>query len=330
MKKITFIMGLVLWCFWAGAQSIPTGPIEFKDGRAAGNTAESKMKSAPKKIFINRFRVFYQVVYVAQETAKEGVNRGAASASLIVGFDGVNEKYFIDNTDRLFAQFTGMLKEAGFEIVEAEAAKDIKAFKGWTMVEGGQINSAQKQGMAMVSPTGFKYFAKEVLPSGKEKVSFFDPSGFASNQLGKIPSVNVDIFVEFMADSESGASKLASGAIGGIAKEVASPYLRVSAEGTKSNFNWAAMSVINTPMKDDLPINGVFQDEKFKAVATAVQNTSYNAGFYSYVVSEDVSLQNIQMAKCDIGAYEKGVADATAKYLRESTQLFLDFASDKK
>lgn len=330
MKKLISMLSLVMFSVIAYAQTLAPPTIEFKTGRAAGNATESKMKDAPKKVFINRFRVFYQLVYVDAETAAAGVNRGKATATLTVGFEGIQESDLISNTDKIYGEFTDMLKGAGFEIMQAEDAKDIKAFKGWTMLTGGQINSAQVQGMAMVSPTGFKYYAKDVLPSGKEKVSFMDPSGFASIQLGKVPVINVDIFVPFMADSESGASKLASDAVGGVAKVVASPYFRISAENTKSSFIWSSNAVIFTPMKEDLVINGVFTSEKFKASAVAKTNTSYNMGLYSMVVSEDVNLSNMQTAKCDIEAYKKGLYMATSKYIKESTQLFLDAAAGKK
>ena len=330
MKKINLVFAFLLLVAGVYAQSVTSDPIKFKTGRSAGNSTESKMKNAPKEILINRFRIFYELVYVDAETAQAGVNRGAASASLTVGFEGVDDKLLIGNTNRVFEEFKTQLGAAGYKIVNNEDAKDVKAYKGWTMVKGGQINSAQVQGMAMVSPEGFNYFVKEVLPSGKEKTSFFDPSAFVSNQMGKIPVVNVDIYVLFMTDSESGASKLATKAVGGVAKVVASPYLRVSAEGTKSSFNSMGNAVIFTPMEDDIVIGGVFEDQKFKASVAARTNTVYENVIYRSVLSEDVKITDLQMAKCDIEAYKKGVYMATSKYIKESTQLFLDFANGKK
>jgi len=331
MKKISTLWFALLSCLATMGQFVQIEPIEFKDGRAAGNSMEAKMKDAPKKIFINRFRVFYELVYVDTETAQAGVNRGASSVALTVGFVGVDEKMLIENTDRIYAEFLEMIIGNGYEIVKAEAAKDLKAYKDWTMLEGGKINNAQYPGVAMVYPSGFQYYAKEVLPSGKEKMSFFDPSGFASNQLGKIPVVNVDITVKFMTDSESGASKAASSALGGLAKVVATPYFRISADDTKSTFNWAAQaSVINTPMKSDLVINGVFKYEKFKAAKAAQLNTTYDVGIHQYVISDDVNTSSLQMATCDINAYKQGLYDATSKYVSESTEIFLNFARGKK
>ncbi len=145
-------------------------------------------------------------------------------------------------------------------------------------------------------------------------------------QIGK-DAIVVDfkVTVPFMADSESGASKLATGAVGGVSKVVASPYLRISQPVGQTNVGYSSMDgALNTPLKGDVVIKGVFEDKKFKSSASAQQNTSYNMGHFTKVVSENVSNSNIQVAECDPDKYIKGVTEAINYFMEESTQFFIN------
>ncbi len=130
-----------------------TKNIEFKTGRAAGNTTEKKVNKKARKIFINSFRVDYQLVYVDQEQTREGVYHGATSASLTVGFNGVEIEDFQKMTDDLYVKYTDMLKAEGYTFMTADDASSYKVFKDWERVKGPIASQAEKVGYLSTIPS---------------------------------------------------------------------------------------------------------------------------------------------------------------------------------
>ena len=327
MKKFSLsLVFIFLMGFFGFAQQV-TGDLEFKEGRAAGNYAEKKFSKSDKKLFIKRFNVNFQLIYVDAEQTREGVYHGSTSSSITVGFEGVTEQDLQAITDKLYNDYVAKMQAAGYQIVTAAEAAGIKEHSEYVAQKGGGISKAQLPGYATCTPTGYEYFVKKVTASGKEKGAFVDKSNKISGQLGAVV-VNVDLNIPFMTDGESGASKLATGVVGGVSKVVAKPNLRLDQTGTNMNYVDAGQGCnMNIPMKGNLQINGVFEDEKFKSIAGAKSNSSYSMGYATIVVSEKVDVSNIQVAKCDPAKYIKGVQDATSMYMDGASDVFLGWAT---
>lgn len=319
------------------------GTVELKKpGRSSNDMNSKDLKKAPKKLFIAEFNIFYQVVYADAEQTREGVNHGKTKASLTVIAEGIQQEDLQNTTDKLYREFVNNLKAKGYTLIDASAASGIKPFEGWELVNGGTINEAQIKGYAMTTPTGFKYYRKKVDKKGREKKGIMDNSIKISQGLDGTVVAKVNIIIPFMTDSESGISKSATKIVGGISKLVASPDLKLSAEGVASSYSvyfytqslfaystgMKTQAVIKTSLKNDVPINGVFKDEKFKATAVTSLNTEHEVGAYTIVESIDVSASNTQSAKCNGKIYNDGVYKASSTFLNKSLERFYGFTVD--
>jgi hypothetical protein len=294
------------------AQSIDQ-KIEFKTGRSAGNFSEKKMSKAPKKLFVNQFLVHYQVLFFDSESTRSGVNYGATSASLSVGFDGIEETDLQKITDQLYREYVNMMKSKGYDILPTEDFKSNKAMAKSELFTYETPSYEQLSGYISCMPSGFKYF----LQKGKPVLS------------GRIrhDGLTADVVIEipFIVDAESGASKLATSAVGGVSKIVVKPSLRIN-DNSLYAYNWSGGSYVKLPMKEPLVIDGVFKDQKFKASAGAQTNTSTTIGATKITRSWDVDESRVQNASCDPEKYKKGVFDGAKMYLTEATSVFMEWA----
>ncbi len=305
---------LCLGAFNAEAQEV--GPIsEFKSGRSAGNALEKKLKKSPKKIFINSFTVNYQILYTDWEGTRAGVYTGKTSAELSVAFEGMEEADFQKLTDDLYANYLSHVKSLGYDVISPEGISGHKALKKYSLHKGGTASYSAKDGYITTTPSDAKFYLDD-----KSK-------GQYGARLGGIDAVTVDVSLDvpFMEDSESGASKLATKAVGGVSKVVASPNLQVSDQSKIMFVDPAVLAVVNAAMTDPVTISGVFKDEKFKASSAAQTNTSYNLGHVTRVYSTDVNTSKIQVATGDVEKYKKGVAEAMKKLTEAANNHFVTF-----
>ena len=300
MKPLnTLAFGLLFIGTQTLGQEVVNTP-EFKTGRSSGSSMEKKLKKAPKKILLNSFRVSYQILYTDWEATRAGVNIGETSAQLTVGFEGMEEADFQKLTDEAYNSFVSMMTDNGYEILNSSVLEGDKSTKKLSPYIGGEANYGYMDGYITTFPTGFNYYSND-----KNKL----PLAGYMRKLDAIV-IDVNLKIPFMSDSESGASKLASKAVGGISKVVASPALRIE-DGYTIDYQYPqAASVLRHPLKNSVGISGVFEQEKFKATSTAQTNTSYNIGHITRVYSTDVNTAKIQVAKGDPEKYKKGVSDA--------------------
>lgn len=336
---LTIVLGLSI-SFGAIAQTVEGQP-EIKTGRAAGNSMEKKLKKAPKRIFINQFRVFYQVVYFDSDYARAGYDgggasghRSAAQASLAVALSGVDEQMLVDNTTRLYNEYVEKLKGAGYEIISLDEAAKVSVFEEYERIQGGDLNTAQTKGYLMSTPKGFEYFVKKVNKKGKEKSAFIDKRYKMSFEMESALVVNVELHIPFMVEAESKGSKILKGAVGGLAKVVASPYFRLSQAQSNISYTFATNkfgpeAYAAMPMKKDLQIKGVFDEsQKFKTIAKAENNQAYESGAWTIVIpAEDVKESNVQFIECDTQKYVEGAYKASNVYMEAAFAQFLEFSS---
>jgi len=337
MKKLTIIILSLFVAFTAYAQEVE-GELEIKTGRKAGSYGDKKLKKAPKKIFINQFRVFHQVVYFDSDYARAGYDigggdRAAAKASLSVALNGVDQNQLIENTTRLYREYVGKLQAAGFEVLSIEQVASAEYFEDHERISGGKVNTVQEAGYLMVTPKGFDYYVRKV-KDGKEKKSLIDKRYKLSYELESTIIADVDLYLPFMEESQSTGSKLAKRAVGGVAKVVASPYYRLDASKSKTSYvygknKFGAEAVSYMPMDEDLKITGVFdEDQKFKSAAKAENDQTYQTGAWTFVVpAEDVEESNVQFIDCDANQYINGAYKAATMYMEAQTAQFLEFAN---
>ncbi|MFY0605638.1 MAG: hypothetical protein JXR10_02925 [Cyclobacteriaceae bacterium] len=289
---------------------------EFKTGRSAGNSLEKKMKKAPKKVFINSFSVNYQILYTDWEATRAGMNTGKTSAELTVAFEGMDESDFQRLTDDFYDNYVAHLNSLGYETISPESISGHKAFKkNFSLVSGGTANYDIKDGYITTMPSRAKFYL-----NSKNKSQL-------SGKMGGIDAVVIDVnlIVPFMEDSESGASKLATKAVGGVSKVVASPNLRISPKSLIVYTDPAVLSVVKAVMTDPVTVGGVFQEEKFKASSAAQTNTSYNLGHVTRVYSNDVNTSKIQVATGDVEKYKKGVSAAMNSLSIAANEHFISY-----
>lgn len=310
MKKLVWMIWFL--AFQAMGQEIVTTP-EFKSGRAAGNSMEKKMAKAPKKLFINSFSVSYQVLFYDQESTRSGLNYGATSASLTVGFDGLEPTDYQAITDKLYANYASMMESEGYEIISTNGMEGNKGLAKAELIEAGKPEFGTQGGYITTTPTGFKYFLEKDRPVYAHKLG--------------VDAVIADISIEvpFIVDAESGASKLMTDAVGGVSKIVVKPGLHIS-EKSRITYTYPSQaSFIKVPLEKGIWITGVFEDEKFKSSSSAISNVNYGSGLMRSVQSWDVDESRVQTVKGDPEKYKKGVFEGSELLLSESAKVFLSW-----
>ncbi|WP_460686643.1 hypothetical protein [Niabella aquatica] len=316
----------------------------------------NKVKNA-NRIYIASFTVNYQV-YNEKEDFKQGGRmlgggyKGDALASLSVGLENITEAGIQEVTDRLFGDFTSMLKAKGLEIVPAEEAGKTGTYSGYTKVTGGKINEAQFPGTLATTPTGFEYYVKNISASGKEKSGGFLGNtntiyGKLSNQLNDAIIADVDLFILFVKDKDAldlaGANikvktslRLAdTEAI--IMKSDAKLKLKgqnkAVAATSQAGFYHGKVPTglgVNSSyiggLKSPLDIEGVIEDKKLQSFAGSRRDfvgvaTTYGTWYNpDNVVSKNTTVIPVDEKKYTEGAYMAGkkfIEYHTAEFLKE-------------
>ena len=317
MKKIAMTIlafGIILY---ASGQEV-----KIKEISAIG---QKKFKNAAKKVYIAGFRVNYQLLFSQTETAAGGRElgggyRGEAKAGLTLGVKGLETSDLMELTNDVYKNYIDELKKAGYELIAAEAASKTPEYEGYEMKSGGTINEAQFPGLLSVVPDNYNYMIKKTTSKGKEKNRF---NGYKlSAQLGGALIANLNINVLFTEDAESGASKALSKTVGGVAKIVVRPNLRIaSGLATYNQFYFAEkpikpLAYTKMEIKDDIEIPGVFEDKKYKAAESA-QTDLWGSSYGTMRVfnASDSYISKTIPIECDPQLYKEGVKQAAKKYV---------------
>lgn len=341
MRKVLLTIAIACCAILAAAQD-PS--IEIKDISGFG---QKKFRGAPKKVYISQFRVNYQLLYSQTETAEGGRTlgggyRGEAKAGLTMAVQGIEAADLMQITDKLYADFVSGLTNAGYELLSADDAAKAKNYQGWERKAGGTLNESQYPGYITAIPTGYEYFVKKTNESGREKTGFGDNTLKVSNDIGA-PVIRVNLVIPFVEDAESHGSKALGKVVGGLAKVVLRPYLRLEkdpvataggfstdAAQTKVTYGFmegmGTQAISNLCLKSSIDIPGIFEDKKYKAVESADQDlwgTSYGA-LTIFNVS-DVYLKKTQPLPCDAAKYKQGVGEAAGSYLKATLDEFLSY-----
>lgn len=338
MKNLITIYLVLLLTWVVSAQS----PVEIKDVSGYG---QKKFNEAPKKIYIAQFRVNFQLLYSQVEKDEGGRTlgggyRGEAKAGLTMAIQGIESSDLLEITDRIYTQYLERLKREGYEVLTAAQVESAKSFEGWERKEGGTLNEAQYPGYITVIPTGYEYFVKKTKDSGREKSTFVDNTLNISNDVDA-PAVKINIVVPFVEDAESGASKALGKAVGGLAKVVLRPYLRIEkdAVGTAGGFSTDAaltksiygykkgmktQAYSGYQLKSNIDVPGIFEDKKYKAVETADTDLwGTSVGALTIFNVNDKYLSKTQPLPCDASKYKRAVGNAASLFLNAALEEFL-------
>ncbi|MFK7953854.1 MAG: hypothetical protein AB8B73_13495 [Ekhidna sp.] len=337
MKKIVLSLAA---CFLVGFM-LQAQTVEDFEVKTDFESQFKKVKTAPKKIYIHNFAVYYQLLYMDSDVAAGGREIGGgyrsdASASLLLGIAGIPQDELQKSVDNAYNEYVARLKAKGFEIITPDEALKTETLAGWSKAMGGTPSETFMPGYVSVTPTGYEFLYNE-------KGGGFNLESRISKDLEGAVVANVSIILPAFEDGESAASKAAGKSLGGIAKVVAKANFRIG-EGLwiknnslkggfpitsnvafiyKKSLKYQAAA--NFKPKKEVEIEGVFDPKKkYKAVESASQDLwgSSNGAFTVFSVN-DQTMKKTQAVECDPKKYVKGADMAVSMYVSKSLDKFL-------
>jgi hypothetical protein len=317
MKISTFLSALFFMVFTVNAQEV-----KIKEISSMG---QKKFSKSSKRVYIADFRVNYQLLFSQVEVAEGGREfgggyRGEAKAGLNLGVKGVSASDIQAITNDIYKSYVAELEKAGYTLITADEAAKTEQYEGYEMKSGGTINENQYAGLLSVVPNDYNYLIKKTTSKGKEKNKFNGYKLSAELEGALVAKFNVNVL--FTEDAESGFSKTLGNAVGGLAKIVIRPNLRIaSGLGTYNQFYFAEtwkkpLAYTKMEIKNDIEIPGVFEDKKYKATNTA-QTDLWGSSFgvmTVYNVSDSYLSKTIPVV-CESQKYNNGVKQAAIAYI---------------
>ena len=347
-KAILFLIGFIFLI------SLSVSGQEFNKKNLQITEVKSKnFPNAPKKVYINNFKIYYQMIAEAEKTTYGGRQFGGgsytgdATARLAVGVEGIEPEDLQQLTDEIYNYYVDQLKNLGYEVGSARTIDNVEFYADHQKLDGPRINQEQIKGSLMVVPTGFSYHVKKVTKKGKEKSGGFmsavtGVNGAAATEfitalyhkgLPKISKdlddmVVVDVALNVPSIYLDPKSKL------GTAKVKGGAYLRlqnarvtfVSGKGNKPGAAYPE-TALELNLTDPIQINGVFKEEEFKAVANKQRTAIPDYGIF-FVTDTEVALTNT--IACESEAYKTEVGKTVKSFLNESiTKLSMGLSGEK-
>lgn len=346
MKKVSqlFMLNLLsaaFILFTALSVNAQVSEIKLDDG------GYGKFGKFDKKIFISEFAVNYQVLYEAKKSKAGGQfgigghNKGASEAKGALGLKNMSSEMLQKMTDELYAKYLEELKNSGFEVLTAEYAANIEAFKGFEQSTGGAPYVIYP-GTITCNPTGFSFFYDK---GAKAKIGkIIDQTPSLSRDLGDMIISKVCLNVEFAKSGQQfikyGSSVKMETNLAVVQSLITSEIAEEKLLRTKENdvqtvpsyVNFAAgkkMAAVeasyNGTIKKDVGIKGVIEDEKVNAFADGKAASSYQmvGTNYALLFYEDDVDKDLKEVEVDLPKYEKYVGEALDGVLMGHTKIFL-------
>lgn len=294
-----------------------------------------KFKKAPNKVYIQSFRIMFQVMASATAKSSEGVRRGATSTSMAVAVTGVDLPDFQTVTDQLYNDVVASLKSKGYEIISADEAGKTEHYKDWVPKTGGTASYAQIPGHVMITPTGYSYYVKGESKGGKEKGTLVDKSPILSKQLDDAIILDVSIVLPFVEMETSSSGMLGFSAVKakvdfGMETGIAGTAGALRQNTVKFVYGNAGMGQAesNLPivLKKKISVDGVFADKKFREFTSAASNSVYSAGYYSVVTVNNKNETVTHEAACDPEKYKAASLKLAGDLINQSLQKFYGYA----
>jgi hypothetical protein len=320
MKKANYssviILSTLLISINGFSQSISDKEVAIK------GFSQAKFNSAPKKVFINSFNIYFEVFGSAEASTTGGESFGRVHSStktaMGVALYGVDSEDFIEITNQAYQYFVKDLESKGFEIVSPDLAAKTSLYSEWMRKSGGELSSAEATGFVRVTPSGFDYFVPGEKASGKEKGTFFDRSPALSKELDDAIIADISFTFDFIDMKVFRSELLTMSNVKGIVNFKADVSPGASMDVSKANFSFgktftAATAAIQTSLKKSIAIAApVFKDEKFSETNQA-QATNIPTWANYVFVTTDKSLSASHAVSCDGELYKA----ETSRLLKE-------------
>lgn len=294
-----------------------------------------KFKKAPNRVYIQSFRIMFQVMASATAKSSEGVRKGATSTSMTVAVTGVDLPDFQTVTDKLYTDLIASLKSKGYEIISAEEAGKTEHYKDWMLKTGGTASYAQLSGHVMMTPAGYSYYVRDESKSGKEKGTFVDKSSILSKQLDDAIILDVSMVLPFIEMETSSSGMIGFSAVKGKIDFGLQTNVSGSAGALRQNmvkfvYGNAGMgqaeSYLPMVLKKKVSVEDVFADKKFREFTSAAANTVYGAGYYSVVTVNNKKETVTHEAACDPEKYKTASLKLGNDLIQQSLQKFYGYA----
>lgn len=310
---MAFFMGLTT----VNAQSLG----DFKPGKAGPKSLE-RPKFDNKNVYIADFAVHYQVYSEKSASTKGGSGMfgkvmGATKASLAVGLD-ISEETLQNITNKAYTDFVTDLKTQGFNVMNAEEAKNTEYYNGYKYSTNlGIIPSHSMEGGVTVHPQNVGFFYKEK-GSGTNTTKL-------SKELNDAAVVRVDLHVVFVETRGSNKSGIGTNV-------VAKTNLVLSDNNTIAHFIVGRNKIGGSPLgeyqgvlKKDLDIDGVIKEEKItNYVASDYDNWGTSTAFGTVYSAKNKATSKAAIVPADASKYEKGVEQAINTFLTYHLKEFKD------
>ncbi len=321
-KSNTLVLALILIPFMISFQGFSQSITS--DDTGGKGFSQAKFKSAPKKVFINSFNIYFEVFGSAEASTTGGESFGRVhsntSTAMGVALYGVESGDFIEITNQAYQFFKSDLESKGFEIVSPDLAAKTSLYSDWTRKSGGELSSAEATGFVRATPAGFDYFVPGEKNSGKEKETFFDRSPALSKELDDAIIADVSLTFDFI-DMKVFRSEMLNisnvkGKVNFKVDRTPGPSMDIS----KVNFSYgktftAATAAIQNELKKSIPITApVFKDEKFSETTTS-QATNIPSWANYVFVTTDKSLSASHAVTCDGELYKKETSRLLNEFL---------------
>ncbi|WP_167343171.1 MULTISPECIES: hypothetical protein [Nonlabens] len=311
---------------------------EFK-ASTSGSYGVKKLKQANKRIYIAQFKTNFEVFKdaVSYKSGSSFGGRNSATAKLAVALDGLDENELKRITNEVYNDFVSDLKDAGLEIITADEAGKTEVYKDYTRREGGEIIPTKLPGVVTVTPENFSYYVKGLDKEGNEKKGWnpfsmdtdLNKNKKLAKELGDVLVAKVDLNILFIEVKEGWSPGTAKVTFKTDLRLVSSDNITAEKKkglrfkGSNDVFPVKTMVHItdskgnnyNGTLKKALPIEGVLEKQKIKAVQSKGMSetaTSFNPIVYTY----DKTTRKFQSVPVDGAAYIKGAKMAMSKFLK--------------
>lgn len=315
--RLIITMALFMGLSTVSAQSLG----DFKPGKAGPKSLE-RPKFDNKNVYIADFAVHYQV-YSEKSASKKGGSgiygkvMGGAKASLAVGLD-ISQETLQKITDEAYADFVADLKAQGFNVMNAEEAKNTDFYKGYKYSTNLDITpSNTMEGGVTVHPQNVGFFYNE-------KGSSTNTTKL-SKELNDAAVARIDLHVVFVETRGSNKSGIG-------ANVVAKTNLVLSDKNSIAHFIVGRNKIGGSPLgeyqgvlKKDLDIDGVIKEEKItNYVASDYDNWGTSTAFGTVYSAKNKASSKATFVPADANKYEKGVEQAINTFLSYHLKEFKD------
>ena len=303
---------------------------------------QKKFNDAGKKIYIEQFGINYQYIYAKTKKKRGGRQLGGgylgnAKAALFLGLGDIDPTKLQKITDKFYNEFITKLKGKGYTVLTGDDYKNHSYYSKSEVYKGGKP-SEYYQGFISTTPTGVTFINK--------KRSAFNTTLSTSKNLDGVIVARVNIMIPFAENGESQGSRAIGKMLGGIAKVVAKPNLRIGTTKiqTKSKLGFDKLNVIGSyidfgykrglkyqasykvDLKKEIEIQGVLPKKKYKAVKAANQDLNgTQIGNYKVFNVPSAELKKMQTITFDSNKYYKGITEGIDYYLGSVTTKFLSY-----